>query len=85
MIFFILITTLVVQWLFRGGVFAAGEGKNSSAENLPNAVTNEPKTDHEKDVFKNLIGMDFVSIPQGKFIMGSPYSELGRTIFEVQN
>jgi len=81
----VFITTMVVQGLFSDGAFAAGKGKNIAAENLLEAVTNEPKTGHQKDVFNNLIGMAFVSIPHGKFIMGSPSSEPGRTIFEVQN
>ena len=79
------ISILAVQRLFSAGVFAAGEGGNLAAENLPDVVTSEPKTGHEKDVFKNLLGMEFVLIPHGKFIMGSPSSEPGRTIFEVQN
>ena len=79
------ISILVVQWLFSGGAFAAGKGKNIAAENLSDAVTSESKTGHEKDVFTNLTGMAFVSIPHGKFIMGSQSSEPGRTIFEVQN
>jgi formylglycine-generating enzyme required for sulfatase activity len=79
------ILMLAVQWLCSGGAFAAGEEINIATENLPDTVTNEPKAGHEKDVFKNLIGMAFVSISRGKFIMGSPSSEPGRTIFEVQN
>jgi len=81
----VFITMLTVQWPFSGGALAVGEGEKNVAENLPNTVTNESNTGHEKDVFKNPIGMVFVSIPQGKFTMGSPPSELGRTIFEVQN
>jgi len=79
------ISILAVQWLFIGGAFSAGEEKNIAAENLSDAVINDPKRDHEKVVFKNIVDMQFVSIPQGKFLMGSPPSEPGRTIFEVQN
>jgi len=81
----VFITMLAAQWFFSGGALAAGEKGNTAAENLPEVVTNEPKTDHKKDVFNNLIGMAFVSIPRGNFIMGSPANEPGRTIFEAQN
>jgi formylglycine-generating enzyme required for sulfatase activity len=74
-----------VQWLFSGGAFAANEGENGAAENLPDAVINAPKTGYEKTVFTNILGMQFISIPRGNFIMGSPSTEPGRTIFEVQN
>ena len=84
-IFLVFMTTLVVQCLFSGGALAAGKGKNIAAKNLPDAVRNETRTDHETAVFKNLIGMEFASIPRGNFIMGSPSGEPGRTIFEVQN
>ncbi len=35
--------------------------------------------------FTNTVGMKFVYIPLGKFTMGSPPGELGRTEFEYQH
>ena len=61
------------------------EKENIAAETLSDAVTNDHKTGHERSVFKNIVGMQFVLIAPGKFIMGSPSKELGRTIFEAQN
>ncbi len=39
----------------------------------------------KKDVFINSIGMEFVYIPQGTFLMGSPKSELCRRKDEMQH
>ncbi len=65
--------------------FAEGERENIAAETLSDAATNDSKTGHGKSVFKNILGMQFVLISPGKFIMGSPSKEPGRTIFEEQN
>ena len=55
--------------------------------NLPaNKPTNLTSTDSSgSDSFTNSIGMEFVKIPSGTFMMGSPESEKGRNIDETQH
>ena len=84
-IFFVFITTLLVQWLLNVGAVSAGERENIDTKPLLDTVTNDQRQVHEKAVFKNIVGMQFVLIPRGSFIMGSPSGEPGRTIFEEQN
>lgn len=55
--------------------------------NLPtNKLTNLTTTDSSgSDSFKNSIGMEFVKITSGTFMMGSPESEKGRNIDETEH
>ena len=57
---------------------AAPEGWSSEARRV---VCATPEGDVEKDItyYRNTIGMEFVLIPAGEFMMGSPESEDGRS------
>ena len=78
---FVFISTIVVQWLFGNGAVAAGEREIMAVENLSDTVTSDPKTAHKKRVYENIVGMQFVRISPGKFIMGSPSNESGRDVY----
>ena len=70
-----------------GGV-KVSEGKQSPVESVKVA---EKAQEQEKDIasprekFTNSIGMEFASIPAGKFLMGSPHTEKGRQEGETQH
>ncbi len=54
---------------------ASNQPANISANKPANTVST---TSSNPNTFKNSIGMEFVKIPSGSFMMGSPTSEKGR-------
>ena len=81
----ILILFLVVAW-FSIDAVSALDGENPGAvENRTIPVENDARTASERKVFQNCVGMQFISIPHGSFMMGCPPSEPGRTVFDVQH
>jgi len=68
-----------------GGVPCYGKDELDAYENQILSGDDAFKPNQSDGIHTNLCGMQFVLIPSGSFIMGSPQSEPGRTIFEVQN
>ncbi len=80
----LLVTFSVSSVCFIQGL-AAGEPEAPPAENMDTSETIDPGTD-QLDVFTNDIGMTFVAISPGRYLMGSPSHELGRMyIYEAQH
>lgn len=70
---FILIIILIFIYDFKLKPILTRSSKNS--DNQTNKVRNKPRP---KNTYINSIGMEFVLIPMGEFMMGSPSSETGR-------
>lgn len=88
-VFAIIILSLLVTFSVSSVCFiqglAAGEPEAPPAENMDTSESIDPGTD-QLDVFTNDIGMTFVAISPGRYLMGSPSHELGRMyIYEAQH
>jgi formylglycine-generating enzyme required for sulfatase activity len=53
--------------------------RSDSPNNLVNKLANQPSSSPTGNTIKNSIGMEFVKIPAGSFMMGSPTSEKDRS------
>lgn len=76
---------LVVFMMFAPGSDDSRDVEPSPANNYVPEKSNPypfPVPNPNQKTYTNSIGMDFVLIPEGKFDMGSPSSEMGRYDFE---
>ena len=80
-----LFSTLLVGVLALTGTFGCERRKNGPTTSPIAAATRPTNPNAQMRRFTNSIGMDFVRIEPGKFVMGSPLSEASRVDNEVQH
>jgi len=84
---FLIVATLLAPWSYNSSILAdeRTEGAVRLSLDQPSNGQGNQKEIYKPTVYKNHQGMRFVLIQPGKFSMGSPPQEAGRTIFESQN
>jgi len=61
-----------------------GEAFSDDGQYSSGPIIDQNQERHKTILYTNQLGMQFVFIPHGKLLMGSPSNEIGRTIFETQ-